>query len=122
MTQSERIIQGRYRVIYPIEEQSGIVVSNCRDEQTGALVYVAECPVTTTNQQQRLNDVFGQLQAISHTALAQVIAYHTDDQNSIVVCAAPTGQSLSQTLRLRNQPFESKQVLTQLTQLTEAIR
>lgn len=121
MTQSERIIQGRYRVIYPIEEQSGIVVSNCRDEQTGALVYVAECPVTTTNQQQRLNDIFGRLQGMSHPALAQVIAYHTDDQNSIAVCAAPSGQSLSQTLRVRNQPFESKQVLTQLAHLTDLL-
>ena len=42
MSLPERIIQGRYRVIYAIDEQGGVAVFCCRDDQSGSLVYVAE--------------------------------------------------------------------------------
>ena len=121
MSQSERIISGRYRVIYPISEHAGILTSYCRDEETGTLVYVAECPMTTNSQVQRLGDVFTRLQALSHPQLARLITYTATEQEYIAVCAAPGGHPLPQAMQLHNGTFSSGMVAMQLGKMLELL-
>jgi WD40 repeat protein len=121
MSQSERIISGRYRVIYPISEHAGILTSYCRDEESGSLVYVAECPITTNSQVQRLGDVFTRLQGLAHPQLARLVTYTSTEQEHIAVCAAPSGHPLSQALQLQNGTFNSGMVVLQLGKCLELL-
>jgi hypothetical protein len=89
MSLPERVIHGRYRVIYAVDEQSGAAVFCCRDDQSGALVYVAEWTTSDATLQQQLSRRSARIATISDAALLPLISHTSTDTGFIAVSNAP---------------------------------
>lgn len=111
MSLPERVIHGRYRVIYAIDEQAGAAVFCCRDDQSGALVYVAEWTTNDTTLQQQLSQRSERVAAISDVALLPLISHAITETGFIAVSSAPQGHDLGQTVRMRNGALDRKSVV-----------
>lgn len=119
MSLPERIIQGRYRVIYAIDEHSGVAVFCCRDDHSGGLVYVAEWSTNDPESEQQLAQRAEQIGTISDVSgvLLPLIAHTTTESGYMAVCSAPGGYDLSQTVRMRNGALSPAEVTTQSIRL-----
>ena len=119
MSLPERIIQGRYRVIYAIDEQHGVAVFCCRDDHSGGLVYVAEWTTSDPASQQQLADNASHISAINdaHGVLLPLIAHSATETGYMAVCTVPGGHDLSQTVRMRNGALSPAEVTTQTIRL-----
>ncbi len=117
MTLPERIIHGRYRVIYTVDDTAGVVVSCCRDEQTAALVYVAEWSSLSPAEQDALTAAANALQGRIIPGLCALTDTYSDENGFAAVALAPNAHTLSQTLRMRNGPMSEAEVIGQITGL-----
>lgn len=119
MSLPERIIQGRYRVIYAIDEQNGVAVFCCRDDHSGGLVYVAEWTTSDPTSQQKLAEQAGRINTLTddHGVLLPLIAHNSTETGYMAVCTAPGGHDLSQTVRMRNGALAPNEVTTQTIRL-----
>lgn len=118
MSLPERIIHGRYRVIYAVNEQADVVVSYCRDDQGGNLVYVAEWAQSSDT----LATIFERVHALNHPALLSVTHHgKTDAGGYVVVCAAPSGRDITQTIQMRGGMMSQTEVTSQLSRLLELV-
>jgi WD40 repeat protein len=116
MSLPERIIHGRYRVIYAVNEQADVVVSYCRDDQSGALVYVAEWPHVSDI----LIDVLERIHTLHHPALLEMTHHgHGESGNYYAVCQAPSGRDVAQTVQMRGGPISQGEIYTQLSHLLD---
>ncbi len=122
MSLPERIIQGRYRVIYAIDEQAGAAVFCCRDDQSGALVYVAEWTTSDATLQQQLSQHSARVATISDPALLPLISHAITDTGFIAVSSAPQGHDLGQTVRMRNGALTQAEVTSQMTRILAVVR
>ncbi len=118
MSLPERIIHGRYRVIYAVNEQSDVVVSYCRDDQTGSLVYVAEWQQVTdalVPQIERLGN-------IQHPALLSITQHGVSESGGYyAVCNAPNGRDLAQTVQMRGGALHQSEITQQLSRILDAL-
>ena len=117
MTLPERIIHGRYRVIYTVDDTAGVVVSCCRDEQTAALVYVAEWSNIAPAEQDALVAVSGGLKNRIIRGMCTLIDTYSDENGFAAVASAPNAHTLGQTLRMRNGPMSEAEVIGQTSVL-----
>lgn len=119
MSLPERMIQGRYRVIYAIDEQVGVAVFCCRDDHSGGLVYVAEWSNNDPALPALLAQYAERISAIQDTSgvLLPLLAHNSTDSGYIAVCGAPNGHDLSQTVRMRNGALSPAEVITQSIRL-----
>jgi WD40 repeat protein len=118
MSLPERIIHGRYRVIYAVNEQADVVVSYCRDDQSGSLVYVAEWPQASDT----LIAVLDRLQGVHHAALLEITHHGAREQGGyIAVCQAPSGRDIMQTIQMRGGPLSQSEIYTQLSRLLDLL-
>lgn len=118
MSLPERIIHGRYRVIYAVNEHADVVVSYCRDDQSGSLVYVAEWQQVSDTVNQRLT----QMRQIQHPAiLALTDLSAIDNGGYVAVCTAPSGRDLAQTLQMRGGAVTQAELTQQLSRVLDAL-
>jgi WD40 repeat protein len=122
MSLPERVIHGRYRVIYAIDEQAGAAVFCCRDDQSGALVYVAEWTTSDAAIQQQLSQQSERLATISDPALLPLISHAITETGFIAVSSAPQGHDLGQTVRMRNGALTQTEVTSQMTRILAVVR
>ncbi len=122
MSLPERVIQGRYRVIYAIDEQSGTAVFCCRDDQSGALVYVAEWTTSDATLQQHLSQQCERLTTVSDPALLPLISHAITETGFIAVSSAPQGHDLGQTVRMRNGALTQAEVTSQMACILTIVR
>ena len=122
MSLPERVIQGRYRVIYAIDEQAGAAVFCCRDDQSGALVYVAEWTTNDATLQQQLSQQSARVATISDAALLPLISHAITDSGFIAVSSAPQGHDLGQTVRMRNGALTQTEVTSQMARILAVVR
>ena len=122
MSLPERVIHGRYRVIYAIDEQAGAAVFCCRDDQSGALVYVAEWTTSDAAIQQQLSQQSERLATISDPALLPLISHAITETGFIAVSSAPQGHDLGQTVRMRNGALTQTEVISQMTRILAVVR
>jgi len=118
MSLPERIIHGRYRVIYAVNEQADVVVSYCRDDQSGALVYVAEW----SHVSDTLIAVLDRMQGLHHQALLEIVQHGPGEQGGYyAVCQAPSGRDVTQTVQMRGGPLIQTEIYTQLSRLLDLL-
>ncbi len=117
MTVPERIIHGRYRVIYAVDDTAGVVVSCCRDDQTAALVFVAEWQNPTIEQRDHMTTVARQLQQMTITGLCPIVDIINDETSFAAVAQAPNAHTLAQMLRMRNGAMTETEVVSQINRL-----
>jgi len=122
MSLPERIIHSRYRVIYAIDEQSGVAVFCCRDDQSGALVYVAEWTTSDATHQQQLSQQCERIAAISDSALLPLVSHAVTETGFIAISSAPQGHDLGQTVRMRNGALTQAEVTSQMTRILAVVR
>lgn len=122
MSLPERIIQGRYRVVYAIDEHAGAAVFCCRDDQSGALVYVAEWTTSDPVLQHQLGQRSAQIATLSNVALLPLISHATTDTGFVAVCSAPQGHDLGQTVRMRNGALTQAEVISQVERILAVVR
>jgi WD40 repeat protein len=122
MSLPERVIQGRYRVIYAIDEQSGAAVFCCRDDQSGALVYVAEWTTNDATLQQQLSQRSERIAAINDGALLPLVNHAITETGFIAVSSAPQGHDLGQTVRMRNGALTQIEVTSQIARILAVVR
>ena len=122
MSLPERVIHGRYRVIYAIDEQAGAAVFCCRDDQSGALVYVAEWTTSDAALQQQLSQQSERIATISDPALLPLVSHIITDSGFIAVSSAPQGHDLGQTVRMRNGALTQAEVTSQMTRILAVVR
>ena len=117
MTLPERNIHGRYRVIYTVDDTAGVVVSCCRDEQTAALVYVAEWSPLDPADRDALTTTATALKGRTISGMCTLIDTYSDENGFTAVASAPNAHTLGQTLRMRNGPMSEAEVIGQTTAL-----
>lgn len=118
MSLPERIIHGRYRVIYAVTEQTDTVVSYCRDDQSGALVYVSEWQQVSDT----LIATLDRIQGIQHPALLALIHHGQGEHGGYyAVCQAPSGRDVHQTIQMRGGPLNQTEIYPQLSQLLDVL-
>ncbi len=117
MTVPDRIIHGRYRVIYTVDDAGGVVVSCCRDEQTAALVYLAEWTNLLPADCAALDATATQLKALQIAGLCPLIDTSSEDGRYLAVTQAPNAHTLGQTLRMRNGAMSEAEVIGQTNTL-----
>jgi WD40 repeat protein len=118
MSLPERIIHGRYRVIYAVNEQTDVVVSYCRDDQSGALVYVAEW----SHVSDTLIAVLDRMQGLHHQALLEMVQHGPGEQGGyFAVCQAPSGRDMTQTMQMRGGPLNQTEIYTQLSRILDLL-
>jgi len=122
MSLPERVIHGRYRVIYAIDEQSGAAVFCCRDDQSGALVYVAEWTTNDATLQQQLSQRSERIAAINDGALLPLVNHAITETGFIAVSSAPQGHDLGQTVRMRNGALTQIEVTSQIARILAVVR
>ena len=116
MSSGEQVIRDRYRVIYTIDERPGMKTYRCRDDQSGALMLVAEF----TAPEEALDDLgtlAKQIAAVSHEALLPLRDHFVEGARYFMVCVDPGGQDLERAIRARGGPLPEASVLTQATRL-----
>ncbi|MFZ9857876.1 MAG: hypothetical protein ACO3F2_06035 [Roseiflexaceae bacterium] len=118
MSLPERVIHGRYRVIYAVNEQANVVVSHCRDDQSGGLVYVAEW----SHASEDVIGVLTRMQSIQHPALLEMTQHGPSDSGGYyAVCQAPSGRDLIQTIQMRGGALSQAEIYTQLARLLDLL-
>lgn len=115
MSLPERVIHGRYRVIYAIDEHDGYAVFCCRDDQSGSLVYVAEWTTSDTSALQQLAHSAARISELSdtHGVLLPLVTHTSTEHGYLAVCGAPNGHDLTHTVRVRNGALSPAEVTTQ---------
>ena len=122
MTVPERVIHGRYRVIYTIDDTAGVIVSCCRDEQTAALVTVAEWSFLTAEQRDVLAAAASHLQTLSIPGLCPIVDIINNETGFAVVARAPHAHTLGQSLRMRNGAMSESEVVQQTARLLHILQ
>lgn len=118
MSLPERVIHGRYRVIYAVTEQSDVVVSYCRDDQNGGLVYVAEW----THAAATLTQSIDRLQSLQHPSLLSITQHGPGEHDGYyAVCAAPSGRDVANMVQLRGGALNPPEIYAQLAKLLELL-
>jgi serine/threonine protein kinase len=117
MTLPERIIHGRYRVIYTVDDTAGVVVSCCRDEQTAGLVYVAEWTSLSPAERESLISAASAVQSRTIPGMCTLSDTYSDENGFTAVAVAPNAHTLGQTLRMRNGPLSEAEVISQTATL-----
>lgn len=118
MSLPERIIRGRYRVIYAVNEQADVVISYCRDDQSGALVYVAEWAHVSDT----LIAMLDRMQGVQHPALLEMTQHgHADNGGYYAVCQALSGRDITQTIQMRGGPLSQAEIYAQLGRLLDLL-
>ena len=116
----ERIVHGRYRVIYTVDERPGCTVFRARDEQTNRLVLMAALAVAAGD----LADVqllVRQVATVRHAMILPVLDHFAEGEQYFVVCEDLSGQDVERTLRARGTPFAEDFVLGQAQGLLGAL-
>ncbi len=116
MSSGEKVIHGRYRTIYTLDERPGVKTYRCRDEQSGELTLVAEFAVDDEARSD-LAILAKQIAAVSHEALLPLCDHFAEDSHYFMVCADPGGQDLERSIRARGGPLLEADVLAQASRL-----
>ena len=116
----ERIVHGRYRVIYTVDERPGCTVFRARDEQTNRLVLMAALAVAAEDRED-IQLLVRQVATVRHDMILPVLDHFAEGEQYVVVCDDLSGQDVERTLRARGGPFAEDFVLGQAQRLLGAL-